>query len=268
MHGLRATRRTVARMDTTLTRPLGLAEPRRRIALACTAAFAGLAALVTTHVVDAADLRAEVVLARVVHRLDLVASVRDLYVSSELVFVALLAIAIGIAWLSGRIALRRLAVEVPVALVAAEGIARVLAPLIERPRPFVAHPALIAPLGSAGIDPSFPSDGATAAFAIATVVAFSCRRLAVPAFAIAAMVAIGRLLVAVHYPTDVLGGTLVGITAAVLVCRLSRYVARAGLAGHAAACARRAHDRLAPPELRRLLPAPAVAAGAPTGNVA
>jgi undecaprenyl-diphosphatase len=250
-------------MDITLPRPLALAEPRRRIALACAAAFAGLAALVITHVIDTADLRAELLLASVVHRLDLVSAVRELYISSELVFVALLAIAIGIAWLSGRIALRRLAIEVPAALVAAEGIARVLAPLIERPRPFVAHPALFAALGSAGIDPSFPSDGATAAFAIATVVAFSCRRLATPAFAIAAMVAIGRLLVAVHYPTDVLGGTLVGIASAVLVCRISRSLSRTGVVTHAAACARTAHDRLAPQELRRLLPKSTV--GAATG---
>jgi membrane-associated phospholipid phosphatase len=237
-------------MDITLPRPPGLAEPRRRIALVCAAAFAGLAALVVTHVVDAADLRAEVLLASVVHRLDLVGAVRTLYVSSELVFIVLLALAIAVAWLTGRVALRRLALEVPVALVAAEGIARALAPLIERPRPFVAHPLLFAPLGSAGIDPSFPSDGATAAFAIAAVVAFSCRRLAVPAFAIAAMVAIGRLLVAVHYPTDVLGGTLVGVAAGVLVCRLSR----SGLVARAAALARSAHDRLAPQELRRMLP--------------
>ena len=46
-----------------------------------------LAALVMTHVVDAADLRAELLLASVVHRLDLAGAVRALYVSSEVVFV-------------------------------------------------------------------------------------------------------------------------------------------------------------------------------------
>jgi hypothetical protein len=97
--------------------------------------------------------------------LDLVAAVRDLYVSSETAFVVLLGAAILAPWLTGRVALLRLAIELPLALVAAEGLARLLAPLIERPSPFVAHPALLAPLGSAGADPSFPSDGATAAFA-------------------------------------------------------------------------------------------------------
>ena len=153
---------------------------------------------------------------------------------------------------------------------AAEGIARLLAPLIERPRPFVAHPALFAPLGGAGIDPSFPSDGATAAFAIATVVAFSCRRLAAPAFAIAAMVAIGRLLVAVHYPTDVLGGTLVGVAAAVFVCRLSRlpvtYRSRHARRGRRAHGPRPPRTPGAPPAAagacrrRRLIAAPATTA--------
>jgi hypothetical protein len=88
-------------MEITPARPLALAEPRRRVALACATAFAGLAALVMTHVVDAADLRAEVALASVVHHLDLVSAVRALYVSSELVFVALLALAISRAFASG-----------------------------------------------------------------------------------------------------------------------------------------------------------------------
>ena len=197
-------------------------QPRRRIAVACLGAFVCLTGLVATHVVDAADLRVEVLLAGVVRRLGVVDAVQHLYVSSELAFVVLLGLAVAYAWQSGRIGLRRLAVEVPLALVAAEGLARLLEPVIGRARPFVAHPLLFDPIGSANIDPSFPSDGATAAFAIATVVALSYRRLAVPAYAVAVMVAVGRLLAAVHYPTDVLAGTLVGVASAVLVCWVSR----------------------------------------------
>jgi undecaprenyl-diphosphatase len=210
-------------MELSPPRPAPLApQPRRRIALVCLGAFAVLTGLVTTHVVDAADLRIEVLLAGIVHRLGVVDAVEHLYVSSELAFVVLLGLAVAYAWQSRRVGLRRLAVEVPLALVAAEGLARLLEPVIGRARPFVAHPVLFHPLGSANIDPSFPSDGATAAVAIATVVAFSYRRLAVPAYLIAAMVAVGRLLAAVHYPTDVLGGTLVGLAAGVLVCWVSR----------------------------------------------
>lgn len=201
------------------------AAPRRRVAVASLALFAVLALLVESHVVDALDLRAERVLASIVHRLDLVGVVQHVYVSSELVFVALLGLGVGVAWLTGRVALRRLAVEVPLALVAAEALARLLAPVIERPRPFVAHPDLFAPLEQAGLDPSFPSDGATAAFAIAAVVAVRCRRLALPALGIAALVAAGRLLVAVHYPSDVVGGALVGVAAAVLTCWLATCLA-------------------------------------------
>jgi undecaprenyl-diphosphatase len=206
------------------------AAPRRRVAAACLALFAGLALLVEAHVVDAADLRIERALASLVHRFDLVGTVERVYVSSEVAFLLLLGAGVGVAWLTGRVALRRLALEVPAALLAAEALARLLAPVIERPRPFVAHPDLFAPLEQAGLDPSFPSDGATAAFAIAAVVAVRCRRLALPALGIAALVAVGRLLVAVHYPSDVVGGALVGVAAAVLTCwlatRLTPHAAR------------------------------------------
>jgi undecaprenyl-diphosphatase len=87
-------------------------------------------------------------------------------------------------------------------------------------RPLViAHPTLFMHVGRYGVDPSFPSDGATAAFAIATVVALSFRRLAPLALGVAAAIALERLLVAVHYPTDVLAGALAGVALALVVSR-------------------------------------------------
>src|SRR5215210_5091150 len=89
------------------------------------------------------------------------------------------------------------AVAAGVALLVAHGITI----LWDRPRPFVAHPHSTHLLISHGTDPSFPSDHATGAFAIAFAV----------------VVAFARVAVGVHYPSDVLGGALIGTAAALLV---------------------------------------------------
>jgi undecaprenyl-diphosphatase len=96
------------------------------------------------------------------------------------------------------------------------GIAQVLASLWERPRPYVAHPddstLFIAP----SHDPSFPSDHATAAFAIAMAIWLRNRRAGEVAFAMAGVLAISRVAVGTHYPSDVLAGAAIGIAAALV----------------------------------------------------
>lgn len=67
-------------------------------------------------------------------------------------------------------------------------------------------------------DWSFPSDHATASFAAITGIAI--HRLPVRATAIlvlALLICISRIYVGTHYVTDVLGGVLTGVTAALLV---------------------------------------------------
>ncbi len=109
------------------------------------------------------------------------------------------------------------------ALVAA-GIAlltnQVISHLWERPRPFVAHASLTHVLSARTTDPSFPSDHAAAAFAIAfAVLAFSGRAGALYLSA-ATLIALSRIALGLHYPSDVLAGLLVGLGAATLVTRL------------------------------------------------
>jgi undecaprenyl-diphosphatase len=96
---------------------------------------------------------------------------------------------------------------------------QVISHLWERPRPFTAHPLATHLLAPVSPDPSFPSDHAAVAFAIAfAVLAFS--RWAGAAFlAAAAAIAVSRVVVGVHYPSDVLAGALVGWTAALVVTR-------------------------------------------------
>jgi undecaprenyl-diphosphatase len=99
-------------------------------------------------------------------------------------------------------------------------VAAVLARVVDRPRPFVAHPQIHAFLAHAA-DPGFPSDHATAAFAIAVVLLIRLGWRWLPVLLAAAALAVARVLVGVHYPADVLAGALLGTVAAIGVCLLA-----------------------------------------------
>jgi len=95
------------------------------------------------------------------------------------------------------------------------GAAQVIVHLWDRPRPYDAHPGDSHLFVTPSHDPSFPSDHATAAFAIAVAILLRNRRAGLLALAMAAMVSIARVAVGVHYPGDVLGGALLGTLAAI-----------------------------------------------------
>ncbi|TPK90106.1 MULTISPECIES: phosphatase PAP2 family protein [unclassified Mesorhizobium] len=72
-------------------------------------------------------------------------------------------------------------------------------------------------------DPSFPSDHATAAFAIAAAfLLHGIRRLGLWLLAAAVLVAISRVYIGTHYVGDILGGAMTGTVAAMLVRALYR----------------------------------------------
>jgi undecaprenyl-diphosphatase len=62
---------------------------------------------------------------------------------------------------------------------------------------------------------SFPSGHAATSFACAYVLARAAPRFAWPLFALAALIAFSRSYVGVHYPLDVLAGSLLGIAVAI-----------------------------------------------------
>jgi undecaprenyl-diphosphatase len=99
---------------------------------------------------------------------------------------------------------------------AALGVAQVISHLWERPRPSVAHPDGVQLFIPASPDPSFPSDHATAAFAIAVSIWLRHRTAGWIALALATLVSVGRVAVGVHYPGDVLGGAALGTLVAVV----------------------------------------------------
>jgi undecaprenyl-diphosphatase len=136
--------------------------------------------------------------------------------AAEFVFLALVAGWFVAGVLGRRRSDRYGAIGAFVAAGGALGVNQVIALLWSRPRPFVGHPAVHV-LVSRSVDPSFPSDHAAAAFAIATVALLVRRRLGLVTLALAAVVAYGRVYVGVHYPGDVVGGAVAGILIAALL---------------------------------------------------
>jgi len=86
---------------------------------------------------------------------------------------------------------------------------------IARPRPFAAHGDLIYKKTHAGSS-SFPSGHTSSAFQWATscVLAKPNWYVAVPAYMYACGMAYSRMHLGVHYPTDILGGAIVGSASA------------------------------------------------------
>jgi membrane-associated phospholipid phosphatase len=82
--------------------------------------------------------------------------------------------------------------------------------LTDRARPPVAEESVV-PLVPIPESTSFPSGHAATAFAAATAVALVYPRLRVPVLALAALVALSRVYLGVHYWSDVLVGSLFGV---------------------------------------------------------
>lgn len=85
----------------------------------------------------------------------------------------------------------------------------VLKPLIGRVRPFTFRPGLPLLVPPPG-DASFPSGHTAAAFAFVFALKTAGSPLWRPALALAVVTAFSRLYLYVHWPTDVLGGALLG----------------------------------------------------------
>jgi undecaprenyl-diphosphatase len=89
-----------------------------------------------------------------------------------------------------------------------------------RDRPFLVHPAHL--LVSGPGDSSFPSNHATAAFAIAIAVLLYNRRFGIVLLVLAALIAVDRVFVGIHYPGDVAAGALIGTGCALLLLPVRR----------------------------------------------
>src|SRR3954467_7267464 len=154
---------------------------------------------------------------RIAHALDAFSAHHDWFedplrayaAASELLFAAVLLALILLAPGARRPLARRAGVAAAASVALAVLVAHLIAAVVDRPRPFVAHAATIHPFLAHAADPSFPSDHATAAFAIATAVMLRQRAWGLLLLALAAVIAMGRVFLGLHYPSDVLAGAAV-----------------------------------------------------------
>jgi len=116
--------------------------------------------------------------------------------------------------LAGTAELRRRAfpwtfVGATAALLLAWGLTSLIKDAVARARPPLTDGEIHA-VGGLPNSSSFPSAHATTAFAAATVVAILAPRLRVPALVLAALVAVSRVYLGVHFVSDVLAGAVLG----------------------------------------------------------
>lgn len=128
------------------------------------------------------------------------------------------------------------------AMAANQAIAR----LWERPRPYVTHD-MSHVLAAPSPDPSFPSDHAAAAFAIAFAVLAFSRAAGLGFLAGATLIGLSRIALGLHYPSDVLAGAVVGWASATVVVHLGRH-----WIGRAVAVLSRLSDPVLSPVWKRL----------------
>ncbi len=115
---------------------------------------------------------------------------------------------------------RTAAVTGAAAALLALGLNQVLNHLVDRARPYAAHPAhlLLARTG----DASFPSDHTAVAFAVATTLWVVRPRLSTVLAVLGGLVGLARVIAGAHYPGDVLGGAAVGALAALTLWWLAQ----------------------------------------------
>jgi undecaprenyl-diphosphatase len=129
------------------------------------------------------------------------------------------ALALIALWLSWRPRYQRAAFLAGISALIALGLGQLIGKAFPRPRPYLSHAVnqLIPP----SLDTSFPSDHAILGFAVGVVVWRYNRKAGAVLLSLATIMALARVFVGAHYPSDVLGGAVLGALTSVGLASLS-----------------------------------------------
>lgn len=116
---------------------------------------------------------------------------------------------------------RRYALMLFFSIALAHLISQILKPVIGRPRPFVAYPGRQLLIHTPG-GYSCPSGHSASSFAAATIICMADKRLGMIALILAFTIAFSRIFLFVHYPSDTLAGSILGVLCALLIFNLYR----------------------------------------------
>jgi undecaprenyl-diphosphatase len=122
-------------------------------------------------------------------------------------------------WLTWRPTNQRAAFLAGISALVALGIGQLIGMALPRPRPYLSHQVNL--LISRTMDTSFPSDHATLGFAVAVLVWRFNRRAGTALLLIALLLAFTRVFVGAHYPSDVLGGAVLGTLTSMAIATIS-----------------------------------------------
>jgi len=146
---------------------------------------------------------------------------------NEYVVPTALALLLLALWFSGKSAVdreqnQRAVLSAIAAVVVVNVLIKLLNVVYYRPRPFATHTLKL--LFYRPSDSSFPSNAAAVAFCIAISVWLSNRRVGLVMCIVGLLFALARMCSGVHYPSDILGGLLVGAFSAYIVVRKAGFL--------------------------------------------
>ena len=93
-----------------------------------------------------------------------------------------------------------------------------------RQRPYSAYPELIKPIGKKFSDSSFPSSHMATTAAMLVVIAAFYPSLVIPAIMLILIMAFSRLHNGMHYPSDIVAGTILGIAYGMIAIKLLAWI--------------------------------------------
>lgn len=107
-------------------------------------------------------------------------------------------------------------------VIARFGVAELIRLFYHRPRPFLVLPDVHALFTDSAW--SFPSGHATFFFAFSTAVYLYNKKWGIGFFVATVLITVSRVIAGVHYPSDIIGGAIIGIIVAYITVYIARRV--------------------------------------------